>query len=91
MELVDLFAEGSVNLVIADFGNLLLLPKLQPKLKVFKGKHNWLRILFENISIGFSLLKENNLSDLPCAVVACYMDTLQPRIPGKVWFFLIRI
>ena len=37
MELVDLFAEGSVNLVIADFGNILLMPKLQPKLKVFKG------------------------------------------------------
>ncbi|CAF3669384.1 unnamed protein product [Rotaria sordida] len=67
MELVDLFAEGSVNLVIADFGNILLMPKLQTKLKVFKG---------------FSLLKENNLTDLPCAVVACYMDTLQPRIPA---------
>jgi hypothetical protein len=39
MELVDLFAEGSVNLVIADFGNILLMPKLQAKLKVFKGKY----------------------------------------------------
>lgn len=38
MELVDLFAEGSVNLVIADFGNILLMPKLQAKLKVFKGE-----------------------------------------------------
>jgi hypothetical protein len=37
MELVDLYAEGSVNLVMADFGNILLMPKLQPKLKVFKG------------------------------------------------------
>ena len=37
VELVDLFAEGSVNLVIADFGNILLMPKLQVKLKVFKG------------------------------------------------------
>ena len=37
IELVDLFAEGSVNLVIADFGNILLMPKLQVKLKVFKG------------------------------------------------------
>ncbi|CAF1248119.1 unnamed protein product [Rotaria magnacalcarata] len=67
IELVDLYAEGSVNLVIADFGNILLVPKLQAKLKVFKG---------------FSLLKENNLSDLPCAVVACYTDNLQPRIPA---------
>ncbi|CAF1425886.1 unnamed protein product [Adineta steineri] len=67
VELVDLYAEGSVNLVIADFGNILLMPKIQAKLKVFKE---------------FSLLKENNLSDLPCAVVACYMDTLQPRIPA---------
>ncbi len=43
MELVDLFAEGSVNLVLADFGNILLMPKLQVKLKVFKGK----KILFQ--------------------------------------------
>ena len=34
-------------------------------------------------SLEFSLLKENNLTDLPCAVVACYMDNLQPRIPGN--------
>lgn len=39
MELVDLFAEGSVNLVIADFGNILLMPKVQAKLKVFKGNY----------------------------------------------------
>ncbi len=39
MELVDLFAEGSVNLVVADFGNILLMPKLQAKLKVFKGNN----------------------------------------------------
>lgn len=37
MELIDLFAEGSVNLVVADFGNIMLMPKLQAKLKVFKG------------------------------------------------------
>ena len=34
-------------------------------------------------SLEFSLLKENNLTDVPCAVVACYMDNLQPRIPGN--------
>jgi Bardet-Biedl syndrome 1 protein len=34
-------------------------------------------------SLEFTLLKENNLTDLPCAVVACYMDNLQPRIPGE--------
>lgn len=68
IELIDLFAENSVNLVIADFGNILLMPKIQAKLRIFKG---------------FSLLKENNLTDLPCAVVSCFMDNLQPRIPGK--------
>jgi hypothetical protein len=40
------------------------------------------------VCIEFSLLKENNLTDLPCAVVACYMDTLQPRIPGKILLFV---
>lgn len=93
MELVDLFAEGSVNLVIADFGNILLMPKLQAKLKVFKGKKNKDFIYF-NYSVffclkEFSLLKENNLTDLPCAVVACYMDTLQPRIPGRISYINI--
>ena len=35
------------------------------------------------------MLKESNLTDLPCAVVACYMDSLQPRIPGgyKPFFY----
>lgn len=88
VELVDLFAEGSVNLVIADFGNILLMPKLQTKLKVFKGTY---QMFSESLSSlitftfcqGFSMLKENNLTDLPCAVVACYMDNLQPRIPGE--------
>ena len=37
IELVDLFAEGSVNLVVADFGNILSMPRMQTKLKVFKG------------------------------------------------------
>ncbi len=88
MELVDLFAEGSVNLVVADFGNILLMPKLQAKLKVFKGKKNLFIIKCLFFCIEFSLLKENNLTDLPCAVVACYMDTLQPRIPGKILLFV---
>ena len=47
MELVDLFAEGSVNLVIADFGNILLMPKLQAKLKVFKGFELLKKTLFD--------------------------------------------
>jgi hypothetical protein len=38
IELVDLFAEGSVNLVVADFGNILAMPRMQTKLKVFKGE-----------------------------------------------------
>jgi hypothetical protein len=46
MELVDLFAEGSVNLVIADFGNILLMPRLQAKLKVFKGRNSSLINVF---------------------------------------------
>lgn len=46
VELVDLFAEGSVNLVIADFGNILLMPKLQAKLKVFKGKVSFFYLVF---------------------------------------------
>ncbi len=46
VELVDLFAEGSVNLVIADFGNILLMPKLQAKLKVFKGEKSF--VIFSN-------------------------------------------
>lgn len=55
------------------------MPKVQAKLKVFKG---------------FSMLKENNLTDIPCAVVACYTDTLTPRVPGsrrKNVFLSIRI
>ncbi|CAF0801946.1 unnamed protein product [Didymodactylos carnosus] len=66
MELSDLWGDGSINLILADYGNILL-PKLQVKLKVFKG---------------FTVAKESNLTDLPCAVVACFMDNLQPRVPA---------
>jgi hypothetical protein len=86
IELVDLFAEGSVHLVIADFGNILLTPKLQAKLKVFKGnqfKSSSSRKKVAYSPLGFSLLKESNLTDLPCAVVACFTDHVQPRIPGN--------
>lgn len=44
------------------------------KLKVFKGA---------------SLIKESNLIDTPTAVLSFYMDNLQPRVPGYL-FYLVK-
>ncbi|CAF0884301.1 unnamed protein product [Brachionus calyciflorus] len=65
---------GSIELadILADGDNKLVTAnyshvKSELKLKVFKGA---------------SLIKENNLVDVPTAIISFFMDNLQPRVPA---------